>query len=442
MSYFLRGSTTAQYGNPDHSHTLAGATLVFYRAGERAGGSAVRWGWKPVDEGGMRVPELGRALVAQDGSYEAELREPTEGSLLVALSVKRFDFTPETGHSAYGLLGVVQPEWSRGDEAPGVKAANIDVVVRAPTFADILETLDLWLVAGRVSDCATGQTPLVAGTVTAFDRDISEDDTLGTATTDSTGSFSIFVPSDLFEAASVLPAPHDHVMPHELFGGPDLYFHVSKGASTLLEEAPSLGRGPDRENIGRCSFTTLGIGQLIWAPQSIPLWTHIGELRLKGADSDGSSGGSELIYTGLIDLGGQLSQTWMGAAVRYRFLFAVWKDPDTAPAWPEDYAPLLAANLDLMAPNGALYAWTGPTPWDFSTSDVLCAPDGEGWISVDLRGGFLRDTGRLVRLDTATLIPAEHADLALKVSLVFQVQTDDGTWTQPTPAPVLVARAP
>ena len=56
MSYFLRGSTTAQYGNHDHNHTLAGATLVFYRARERAGGSAVRAGWKPVDAGGVPLP--------------------------------------------------------------------------------------------------------------------------------------------------------------------------------------------------------------------------------------------------------------------------------------------------------------------------------------------------------------------------------------------------
>lgn len=441
MTCTLRGSTTAHYCNPAHTHTLAGATLVFYRAGDRAGGSAVRWGWKPVDEGGMRVPELGRAVVSGSGAYEVELREPHEGALLVALSVKRFDYTPETGHAAYGLLGVVQPEWSRGEAAPGAREATLDVVVRSTTFAEILEALDLWLVAGRVSDCATGRTPLVAGTVTAFDRDVTDDDALGTATTDPTGSFSIFVPSSAFRPVPLLPPPYESVRPHELFGGPDLYFHVSQGGAKLLEEAPNVGRGPERENIGRCSFTALGIGQLLWTPQTIPLWTHIGDLRISAADVEGPAEPTEPIVAGAVDLHGQLSQTWLGKAVRFRFLAAVWSAPGMAPEWPGEYRPMLAANLDLHAPCGAIYAWRGPTPWDFSTTDVWCAPDAEGWIAVDQRVGFLRDTGRLARLETGTLLARKEPDQVVKVSLVFQVQTDDGIWTQPAPPPVHVARA-
>jgi hypothetical protein len=102
MSFTLAGSTSAHYGNPLHTHSLAGATLVFYRAGERSGGSAVRWGWKDVDEHGMRVVELGRARVEDDGTYTCVLRDTAEGPLLVALSVQRFRHAPETTRAAFG----------------------------------------------------------------------------------------------------------------------------------------------------------------------------------------------------------------------------------------------------------------------------------------------------------------------------------------------------
>src|SRR5262249_50911864 len=151
---------------------------------------------------------------------------------------------------------------------------RLDVVVPPNSFCAILTALDLWMVSGRVSDCENKQDSLSGGTVTAFDRDLSQDDALGSDLTDAGGNFAIFFPSAQFKKIPLLPPPFDTIVPFELIGGPDVYFRVTQGANTLLDEPASQGRTAGRENVGHCSFHELCVKAPVWTPQTITLWSH------------------------------------------------------------------------------------------------------------------------------------------------------------------------
>src|SRR5262249_31720935 len=144
-------------------------------------------------------------------------------------------------------------------------------------YCAILAGLDLWLVAGRVTDCGKDtQVPLIGGSVTAFDRDLVQDDNLGTQYTDSTGSFELFFPGSPLPAIPAPPPPFDAISPFELIGGPDIYFKVMLNGLLLLDEPPSTGRTPGRENRTNCSYTELCVAAPSWTPQTITLWSRIG----------------------------------------------------------------------------------------------------------------------------------------------------------------------
>lgn len=460
MGFNLRGTTLARYGNPHHTQTLAGATLIFYhhRKAETAAKRSV-WGWNPTDPGQISAPEVGRAEVAADGSFDAGLEGYQGGMLLVALEAHGFSYAPETGKSAFGLLGAASPAW-QDDEEGAVAELTIDLP--KVSYCEILEALDLWLVAGRIVDCETHGQPLIGGTVEAFDRDLTQDDFLGSATTDATGSFSIFFASATFKKIPSLPPPWDVIPPHELFGGPDVFFHVSQGTASLLEEPPSTGRTTGRENVPRCSFHELCVKAPTWTPDTVTLWSKIGKYRVPDSgslhdfDPDGLTTSGKLAFAGNLDFIGQLSQTFLGQPTSFRFVFAEWPDMATAPSYPADYQPLTAANLNLSEPYGALFISTGPNPWDFTLQPVTPAPDAQGWIAVDQSSNFVRDTGVMVQVRTGTLVPAVGSlsdlegltdagspvpagplrDRPRKFSFVLEIQAGGFSAHQPVPVPI------
>jgi len=452
----LRGTTVAHTANPHRDLTLAGATLVFYAGSRADAGDAVkeRWGYRRVPGGEVATPELGRARVADDGTFQASLSEAAD-VVLVAISVDKFAFTPG-GRRAFGVLGVAAPKWSEGRQ----RGASLDLSLPPGDFCGILSDMDLWMVSGRVADCENAKDALAGGTVTAFDRDLSQDDSLGSATTDAGGNFFIFFPSAQFKKIPLLPPPFDTVLPFELFGGPDVFFRVTQGANTLLDEPPTQGRTAGRENVPRCSYHELCVKAPAWTPQTITLWSRIGNIQvpdgggLHGFDADGLTTGKEAFF-GELDFNGQLSQKYLGEAVSFRFVWAEWPDLATAPAYPAAYQPLLGANLDLNAPYGSIYTFIGPDPWNFTLAPVLPVPDADGWVAVDQSPNFVRDTGRLVAVRSDTLVPAVGApgdmqgtsdagapvpfalrDRHRKFSFVLEIRTASHDAHQAVPVPI------
>ena len=439
----LHGTTTGRYGSPHRTQTLAGATLVFYPADK--GADVSRWGWRSIPE--LPDGEVGRAVVQDDGRYTLDLDHDVR-TFLVAAEVARLAYAPDTGTTALGLLGTGVV----GGEAP--HTLSIDLPAR--DYCDLLRALDLWLVAGRASDCGQPVTPAAGAAVTVFDRDLTQDDALGTDVADVGGSFEIFFPRSTFHQVPALPPPFDSILPHELIGGPDIYFQVELGGATLLDEDPSMGRTSGRENRPNCTFVELCVQPPDFPPQTYTLWSRIGEVAVPNSgglndfDADGLVDSGKLAFTGAIDFNGQISQMLAGQPVRYRFLFAEWADLGTSPSLLTEYAPLTATHIT-SAPYGAIYVDASPPPFDYTLTPLAPTPDADGWITVSQHPDFVRDTDRMIQLDTRTLVPAvdtsdgpstagagdpvsaAQQDRPRKVSFMMQVQAGGITYQHPVP---------
>jgi hypothetical protein len=460
MTHFLHGKTIAHYGNPVHQHTLAGATILFFTHPQlKDAPTRTKFSFASKALDGVGGTQVGRALVAEDGTFKAVLEGYRGGPIIVALSVEKFNYAPATGKKASGILGAFSPQWDKSDEG-SVAAVSLDLARQ--DYCALLEALDLWLVAGRVTDCKTKKTPLIGATINGYDRDLTQDDHLGATATDSTGSFSLFFQSAAFKGIPLLPPPFDVVPPFELIGGPDVFFHVHLGTTPLLLEPASTGRAFGRENVEHCSFHELCVEAPSWTPDQVTLWTQIGNYRIPDSaslhdfDADGLVSSGKLAFTGNIDLNGQLSQKFAGQAVSYRFLRAEWSDLATPPSYPADYQALVAPNLNLNRPYGSLYVQTGPSPWDFTTTPVLPEPDSDGWIAVNQSANFVRDTSTMVQVRTETLVPSvdssgamtgiDNAGLAVpagplrdrprKFSFMLEIKTASLSAHQSTPATI------
>lgn len=403
----LRGTTTARYGNPQHALSLAGATLVFYAADAVGDRLEQRWGFKAADPQRAPGKELARARVHDDGTYSAVLPAGVEGALLVAIDVERFSYTPATGKRAFGLLGAASPQWQQAD---GGRHAVLDIDVPSRSFCGILGVLNLWLVAGRVTACGTEE-GMPSGKVEAFDRDLTQDDVLGSDTTDAAGNFQIFFQPSVFKGIPVMPPPFDLIQPHELIGGPDVFFRVTHSGNVLLQEPASAGRNPGRENVPRCSYHELCVKERPKVDvDTLTLWTRIGYYQvpngggLNDFDADGLTTSGKMAFTGNIDFYGLVAQQYAGEAVSYRFTWAEWPDLDTAPA-DAAFQPLTGAHLNLGMPYGVIYQQLGPDPWDFDTTPTFPAPDADGWIAVSQDPNFQRDGYPMVQVRTDTLVP-------------------------------------
>ncbi len=242
-------------------------------------------------------------------------------------------------------ITVVGPRWRKGEEGP---VAVVEHTLSRPDWCAILEALDLWLVAGRVTLSGSGD-PAGGATVTAKDRDLLEDDELGADTTDGDGLFAIYYQTAAFEATPSWWSP-----PIELVPGPDLYFGIEWEGETQTE-APSRGREPDRENAGRCESVKLQIDAERIPPPPVPTyWQRLGSVfdvpqttgSLTGSafDADGYAGGLRYVLTDTVTLEGSAPLYYEYAArqfVEYRVLVSESPTPNDGPA-PSDstFAPI------------------------------------------------------------------------------------------------------
>ncbi len=203
------------------------------------------------------------------------------------------------------------------------ESREIERCLTPDEYCEIMQELGCWYVCGQITDCETGRA-LDKLDVAVYDADIVQPDPLGTDTTDANGWYLIYYTRPTFE---VTPA---QFAPIELIGGPDLFFEVSFGGNTLLDEDQSDGRQSDREDADHCEHIDLCVdfedGRSIAAA-----WLRVGQYAipdsnsLKDFDTDGYTDSKKYAFYGTLPLEGSIPVQNVpirgagGNPVRYRF---------------------------------------------------------------------------------------------------------------------------
>jgi hypothetical protein len=141
-------------------------------------------------------------------------------------------------------ITTLQPAWKQTGESDFVAVWNYCIPYRF--WCHLRWLFDAWVICGHLTTC-DDHSPIPGATVSAFDRDWIQDDPLGSAVTDASGHFRIDYNSEAFKVT-----PFSPLINIEWFGGPDVYFKATLGTDVILNEDPSTGRKPGRENIGPC----------------------------------------------------------------------------------------------------------------------------------------------------------------------------------------------
>lgn len=360
-------------------------------------------------------------------------------------------------------VATLRPDWTAGQRG---RAFHWDHDLSYRLWCWIRGLFDAWVICGRLRNCGGGE-PIAGATVRAFDVDWLQDDALGSATTGPDGRFRIDYSSSAFRRTIFSPW-----ISLELTGGPDVYFRVeSSGGAVLLNEPPSRGRQPDRENRGPCFCVELCGGEE--PPYDDPLFTNVGNFHIL-ADIDSSSGlankaklgiaGAGWGWFGNLKLRGYCPKTRPGTGEQmyYRFLYV--RGGTETPVAAGLLEPVLVGSrliqwdLDgdgtlewmfqdvIVAGSGGSPDPTPPpavppgTPWGAPPPHVV-EPDADGWIRVDpqaIDGGFY---GPLVQLRSSVAVPvgttpSNGPNAAVTdprngelVTLIFETTTDPADLT-------------
>lgn len=358
-------------------------------------------------------------------------------------------------------LTTLQPSWRERD---GVLAAGWEYCIPFRWWCGFRALFGAWTICGRVVVCGKGL-PVAGAKVSAFDADWLADDALGSAITDGSGHFRID-----YSAADFKRTPFSPLINIEWTGGPDLYFRIESGGTTLLAEPQSRGRQSDRENAGPCFCASLCVDVEVPPPYDNPLFTHVGDFHIYGdiAAATGLTahpvlghGGPGYGFFGGLKLRGFCPKTIGGKPARYRFLYEDLATPGLLPiVGAAVQSVLVGARLIQWDTFGTGLAWTfqsiyvqgagatpglptppavpSGTPWGAPPPHVI-VPDAGGWILVDPDGlddGFY---GPLVRFNTTAVLPAMDAPgngagnavAAPKngsdLRIVFEAEATDGT---------------
>lgn len=377
---------------------------------------------------------IGEGRTDGEGRFSIELSDkqyrdgPFEVDVVVSTVPHLKDGAPPAEPLQFTVT-TLDPEWV--DDQQGV-AWQWDHCITQRFWCAVRAHFGAWTICGHATDCETGVG--VAGlTVTAFDADWFQHDGLGADVTDGTGHFRIDYLNSDFKTT-----PFSPFINIELVGGPDLFFKIEAGGNVLLDEDPSRGRQPDRENSSRSACVDLCVeGET--PPVDNPLFTHIGDFHVYG-DIDPVSGltnkaffghgGPDFGFFGSLKLKGFCPKTEPGpstAPMRYRFLYVhpanpAVQVPITGPALVTPV--VVGARLIQWKVTSNAFEWAfqsivvagsgatpdptpqpvGPGPWG-SPPDHVIEPDADGWVAVDPSGlddGFY---GPLLRFNSAGAVP-------------------------------------
>lgn len=195
-------------------------------------------------------------------------------------------------------------------------------------YCKLLESLGRWVICGHV--LSEDDEGLAGAEVQALDADVSQDDPIGTATTNSAGRFLIYYTKDDFDDTPV------SFVELELIGGPDCYFKVDYAGQRIYDEDQADGRQQGRENRGHCTCVTLRSEEVRVDvdPEDTPVWTSVYEFDIRtDLTSEGyTADGNHHVFGGAVPLRGNVPLTTSsGDPLKYRFLAAAWDWPGGSP---------------------------------------------------------------------------------------------------------------
>jgi len=337
-------------------------------------------------------------------------------------------------------ITTLQPLWKQiGD---GEFAAAWEYCLPSRFWCYIRGLFDAWVICGRLKTC-DGGAPIPGAVVSAFDVDWLQDDALGSGTTDSTGHFRID-----YNRADFTLTPFSPSFNLEWVSGPDVYFSATLGASNILQESPSEGRAPGRQNVGPCCCVTLCSKKVVGTIDDLPHWNKVWEFSIhpdagqvgSQFSADGYAGGNSSFVFGDANkpagvlLRGNCPLTNLADpthALQYRFVIGeyTWS---TTPDDPNAIPSLVPGTLNPVTqiqPTTIGYVYYTDGLGIYGPADVVITSadlDAQGWVSpilgrnvtVDMHDGTTAvavvNAGNFLRTDelavmNSSVITAVHA---------------------------------
>ncbi len=401
MSYTISGRVCARPCE-GFEVPISNGTLLFYRQdGEASEGRAEVDGTRTELDGNGRF----------EGVIIDEEQVPPGEPIIVDVVVP--DPCAEEGGET------TQTTYTTVEFAESGEELEVDWCFTPDQYCQLMEEMGCRYVCGQITDCET-EIPLPALQVEVFDADIVEPDPLGTDTTDANGWYLIYYSRTEFEKT---PSPFP---PVELIGGADLFFEISYGSNTLLDESPSDGRQSDREDAGYCEH----IDHCVDYPgrPRPPAWLRVGRYAIPDSNSlndfdrQGYTASNKYAFYRSLHLEGELPVGGVpirGAAVnpiRYRFKVGDSQLENGASGSPSNFDQIVGDGNNLFNKVTIGYLFS-VNPFDMVEVEVKpgdLKPD--GWIRADevirnantsmsLNNYAWSDTSKLARLDTGPLTP-------------------------------------
>ena len=352
---------------------------------------------------------LGEAAIGADGGYSVELAASYGGD---AVDIDLYCGTL-SGHvpprPTQVALTTLQPAWrsvGAADAKAGNEVAAFDYAMLPRLSCALLNRLGLWVICGQVTLCGTDE--VIEGiTVYAFDRDWLQDDALGSALTGPGGKFQIW-----YTAAEFSRTPFSPVINIELVPGPDLYFRIEgPGGVVLLNEPPSTGRTPGRQNVGPCFCVELCVPEAPPQTEPIPDFRYIGYLDyVVDVDSGPAGSGRTLadnraFFDGL-RLSGPIGTTLGGQPLEYRFEVRALPAGPWNPVLPNQITPTTIGASEKLV-GGNLEVSKVVVNGTNSAAEIAVTPAADGWIAMPQEGnlstGLFVPNLNMITLDTTAI---------------------------------------
>jgi hypothetical protein len=359
---------------------------------------------------------LGEAAIGADGSYSVELAGSYGGD---AVDIDLYCGTL-SGHvpprPAQMALTTLQPVWRSAGAADAAAAeasnevAAFDYAIAPRLTCATLSRLGLWVICGRVTVCGTGQV-VEGATVYAFDRDWLQDDALGSALTGPGGKFQIW-----YTVADFSKTPFSPLINIELVPGPDLYFRIEgPGGVVLLNEPPSTGRTPGRQNVGPCFCADLCVPEAPPQTEPVPDFRYIGGYDYVVDVASGPAGTGRTLadnrafFLGL-RLSGPIGTTLGGLPLEYRFEVRANPNAMTPGPWnpvlPNQILPTMIGTSERLV-GATLEVSSVVVNGTSSPTEIAVTPAVDGWIAMPQEGnlstGLFTPNLNMIVLDTRTI---------------------------------------
>ncbi len=281
---------------------------------------------------------LAEATIDGNGQFEIKIdgRQVDYGGapLDIDLYLERMPNQKDQGASSEPLqlhITTIAPKWQQHDNGA---FSEFDYTFTHINWCELRRRFGAWVILGRVGICTRDRVTqgLPNLTVTAFDDDWLQNDTLGSAISNANGFFRIDYMEADFKQTFLSP-----LINIETLGaaGPDVYFTVYDGSDLVLEESIETDV---RKDVSPCLCVQLCVGGE--GLGDFPYFTSYGDVPIDATNGALSNTGlvtktvetNETIralagdgFFGKVELGGYIpdSHPTTGKQTRYRFMYAI-----------------------------------------------------------------------------------------------------------------------